>query len=465
MAINNFDSLKDIDVIDYFGYTIAKRGESYFREGLVTNVNIVNRNYVTGVVKGSKDYDVEIKIENNNLYTHCTCKCDFPCKHAAAVLYYLIDKNHEVDKGKIFIQLVRKMNGILSINKNNIKQFISIVREEVKESQLLNGEEKINRLFDLLKAIKSFSVQVYNAQIRNIILEEFQNVDYNSDYFYEKMLYLKDEDDYYLMLEIVPYLDKDHITNKKLLELFSTCAFLLESYYSNVKSSQSLGIYNFNFKESDYRKIKTNKYKVGEYVKGLYEEKRYNEIEPIYFSQTNLVFKTVYYYIKSKEGDVQNQVIEELINSIVTKYDFERFVNLNLKLSDSTYIYLLEHYNKQVALELIKKDNKIDVLLDNISLSNFELIDDIFDDIKEEYNNKLLFTYQKVIYFHLKNMFNLSDETFKKHLKNLYSLKSGKYILYFMYRALSNQYYWYDHNLMLIFKNFLIQNNIYSAVM
>ena len=80
-----------------------------------------------------------------------------------------------------------------------------------------------------------------------------------------------------------------------------------------------------------------------------------------------------------------------MINSIVTKYDFERFVNLNLKLSDSTYIYLLEHYNKQVALELIKKDNKIDVLLDNIGLSNFELIDDIFDDIKEEYNNKLLF--------------------------------------------------------------------------
>ena len=73
------------------------------------------------------------------------------------------------------------------------------------------------------------------------------------------------------------------------------------------------------------------------------------------------MFKTVYYYIKSKEGDVQNQVIEELINSIVTKYDFERFVNLNLKLSDSTYIYLLEHYNKQVALELIKKDNKMNI--------------------------------------------------------------------------------------------------------
>lgn len=463
MTITSFDNLKDSDIVEEFGYTIAKRGESYFREGLVTNVVKVTDNKYTAEVEGSKKYKVEVEIKNNNLVLHCTCAYNHLCKHEAALLYYIIEQCSSVEKTETFVKLARKMNGILIINKTNLTKFFNALNDEIKESRKLETKERINYLFDLLKTLKYFTIKVENEKVKKIILSEFENVDYNSQFFYNKMVELKEDSNFYTMLEIVPYLEKDKITNKLLLEFFSKCAFLLESYYGNVKSSQALGIYNFNFNETEYKKIVTNKYKVGEYIKGLYINKRYNEIEQIYFAQTNLVFNSIFYYILSS-NDTSSHTLFELIDSMETTADYNKLLTLQSSFNNDVYLYLFDHYDGIKVLKLLKDNNKMGLLIENVDMNSFKVIDDLYDELKEQYNNKLLFAYQKIIYYQLHKTINSSVESFNKNLKRLYNLKNGKYVLFLLYKHISSQYYNYDYNLKIAFKNFMVQNNILTTV-
>lgn len=464
MAITSFTNLKDSDLIDYFDYTIAKRGENYYLEGLVSDVKQIAPNCFTGVVTGTKKYNVKVEIKNNEIVTHCNCLCDFPCKHAAALLYYIMNNYMIGSKTKSFSKLARYMNGILTINKNNIEQFNQAINEEIKNSRSIETTQRIDYLFDLLNSLRNFTMKVDNIQSKKIILKEFENVDYNSKAFYNKMEELKINNNYYLMIEIVSYLEKDKITNTKLLDLFSKSATLLEDNYGKVQSSQILGIYNFNFETADYKKIMKNEYKVGEYVKGLYLNKRYNEILTIYNSQVNPVFDTIFYYILSA-NDTASDTIDKLIDKIVTKADFQKTLTLQNYFTNDIYMYLFDHYDSKEVLQLMKNNDKIGILIDNINSKNYYIIDELSNDLQVKYNNKILFAYQKIINFQLTNVINSNEVILEKYLKKLFNLKNGKYVLYLMYRHTKDYYYKYDHDLLMAFRLFMIHNNIATTVM
>lgn len=80
---------------------ILGRGSDYFNRDLVENVSAKD-NLVEATVCGTKDYQVEIEIDNENIIDiNCTCPhadSGNNCKHMAAVLFYLEDQGDGLTK-------------------------------------------------------------------------------------------------------------------------------------------------------------------------------------------------------------------------------------------------------------------------------------------------------------------------------------------------------------------------------
>ena len=86
--------------------TILDRGLTYFKNGHITSVEELYPGEFEAVVEGTEDYEVRLKIQNNNVTEYsCTCPYDYGsvCKHIVAVLYYLQQEeavSKQSDKGK-----------------------------------------------------------------------------------------------------------------------------------------------------------------------------------------------------------------------------------------------------------------------------------------------------------------------------------------------------------------------------
>lgn len=86
---------------DLFREHILERGRHYFYEGAVTELHQTENGY-QAIVEGIKTYEVEIEIEEDQVYDmYCSCpyaKDDNYCKHMAAVLYKIEDVNGNSDE-------------------------------------------------------------------------------------------------------------------------------------------------------------------------------------------------------------------------------------------------------------------------------------------------------------------------------------------------------------------------------
>jgi len=63
-----------------------KRGQEYYREGLVKEVK-QNKTNITALCKGNSLYRMNIDLPKKQMT--CSCPCDFNCKHLAALLSWL----------------------------------------------------------------------------------------------------------------------------------------------------------------------------------------------------------------------------------------------------------------------------------------------------------------------------------------------------------------------------------------
>jgi uncharacterized Zn finger protein len=73
---------------------ILNRGFEYYEQENVEEVEALGNGEFSAIVEGSEDYDVFIKIENDNVTEHsCTCPDNYNdvCKHISAVLYHIRD--------------------------------------------------------------------------------------------------------------------------------------------------------------------------------------------------------------------------------------------------------------------------------------------------------------------------------------------------------------------------------------
>ncbi|MEG1892425.1 MAG: SWIM zinc finger family protein [Bacilli bacterium] len=81
-----FNLFKD-DLKSLFGDDVYNRGEEYFKESKVLFLEEQNGKYFA-VVEGSTNYVVVIEYteETNETQVHCSCPCEFFCKHVCAVI-------------------------------------------------------------------------------------------------------------------------------------------------------------------------------------------------------------------------------------------------------------------------------------------------------------------------------------------------------------------------------------------
>ena len=71
---------------------ILQRGLTYFKKGLVHELEEVSPNTYEAIVEGTEDYTVRLTVENN-VVTDYNCDCPYDlgpvCKHVAAVIFSL----------------------------------------------------------------------------------------------------------------------------------------------------------------------------------------------------------------------------------------------------------------------------------------------------------------------------------------------------------------------------------------
>src|SRR5690606_10772577 len=75
------------DVRDFSDFKIFNRGQEYYEEGMVDELmyNKAN-NTVIATVKGTREYQIEFRLEEGGIYSTCDCPYYGVCKHTVAVL-------------------------------------------------------------------------------------------------------------------------------------------------------------------------------------------------------------------------------------------------------------------------------------------------------------------------------------------------------------------------------------------
>jgi len=94
ITLKNFES--------QIGAPILQRGESYYKSGSVTSLELIGEDTWYAEVEGSDDYDVEITLKGNKISNY-SCNCPYDagiCKHIVAVLFCLKDENKTEVKKK-----------------------------------------------------------------------------------------------------------------------------------------------------------------------------------------------------------------------------------------------------------------------------------------------------------------------------------------------------------------------------
>jgi hypothetical protein len=100
----DFWTLSHRDIEWYAGSdAILERGRSYYRGGRVRELQLVAEDRLQARVRGQQEraYRVEIWIEDQELYSHCSCPYSWGvCKHVVAALFAWLDRREEIGPGR-----------------------------------------------------------------------------------------------------------------------------------------------------------------------------------------------------------------------------------------------------------------------------------------------------------------------------------------------------------------------------
>ena len=140
---------------------ILGRGLDYFICNLVTNV-YVKDNIIEATVYGTEEYKVEI-VKKNDEIIELSCNCPYAdggnnCKHMAAVLFYLEDKER-----------VLKIEDIETSITKLVKEADSVLVEDFLIDILKNDEKLLNRFKSRLQCdISPADMKRYKDQVNSI---------------------------------------------------------------------------------------------------------------------------------------------------------------------------------------------------------------------------------------------------------------------------------------------------------
>ncbi len=161
--MKSINDIKIEDAEELFGSEIFARGEEYFEEGHVREIEVIDDKTLIGSVIGNNRYKVTISVDSDGeIVCDCSCPCDFNCKHAAALLLKWVKhkKNHlaksnSMKEGTISLRKEETLSDILS--KKTKEDLISLVTEFISHEPQLRSLVTIRKdeIFSKVKRLLS----------------------------------------------------------------------------------------------------------------------------------------------------------------------------------------------------------------------------------------------------------------------------------------------------------------------
>jgi len=150
MKMNTLNDIRIEDIEELFDSEIFGRGEEYFEEGLVKDIELIDDKTLIGTVIGNDKYKVTISIDSDGeIVCDCTCPCDFNCKHAVALLLKWVNEkknyNEENSKSDSSKSLEKEETIHEILHKKNKEELIDLI------TNFLSKEPKLKSLITIRK--------------------------------------------------------------------------------------------------------------------------------------------------------------------------------------------------------------------------------------------------------------------------------------------------------------------------
>lgn len=160
---------------------ILKRGLSYYKKGLVQQLDEVSPNTYEAVVEGTEDYTVQLTVKNN-VVTEYVCGCPYDqgpvCKHVAAVIFKLQEDQLQLNQkqaktkseaapkiatGKKHKTIAEQINEMLT--KASKEELVTLIQEEAANNTAFR-----NRIMMALEQYNdNISKDFYAKQMKAIL--------------------------------------------------------------------------------------------------------------------------------------------------------------------------------------------------------------------------------------------------------------------------------------------------------
>lgn len=94
-----FETISEEDIQDCCEAQIYYRGAEYFEYGHIAQASYnIDKTRLQTLVEGTSDYNVIIKLQDNQVEGSCTCPYGGICKHVIASLLYALNENQEIER-------------------------------------------------------------------------------------------------------------------------------------------------------------------------------------------------------------------------------------------------------------------------------------------------------------------------------------------------------------------------------
>lgn len=241
-----------------FESQIIYRGKDYFRTGKVKKCIKTPDGYIAKV-QGNDDYNVEIKVNNEDIEMFCDCPYSSNCKHEYATLM-AIDNNKFKELNllpKIISSKYSLEDFIKSIPENELKDFIiKRIKEEEYEYEAVEEDLKDNFIKYLPKETPEY---FYNEIFNLCLIEEDVPMFVINDYI-DKIKEFIDCKQYDYAFTIYSSIicalcdSKIYVTSTKLIDLYSKLGIFARITYRKGNDELKKTINNWikSFEEKNF---------------------------------------------------------------------------------------------------------------------------------------------------------------------------------------------------------------------
>ncbi|TVQ78374.1 MAG: hypothetical protein EA358_05155 [Flavobacteriales bacterium] len=116
--------------------TILSRGQTYFKQGRVSEPELIKANHLEFVVEGSDEYRVTILFQNEEIKHHdCTCPYEgVVCKHVVACIFYM-------QKDELGMEAPKQKSRAKKAKKPSVEEQAKIILEKLSHEDLMQFTE------------------------------------------------------------------------------------------------------------------------------------------------------------------------------------------------------------------------------------------------------------------------------------------------------------------------------------